>query len=128
MAANRPNRGPQQSKLDKFARPKETETGKIDSTNDAPKEGADISVPQPSLAEIMLAIQGVQGALEAKMDTMAVDVNLLRADLRQMRDKVSENKVAIVDLQNENAGLKTRVQALEKTTMEHSTKLEDLEG
>ena len=128
MATSRPSRAPHQSKLDKFTRPKEVEGEKRDSISERKTEVTENATPQPSLAEIMAAIQGVQGALEAKIDTMAVDVNLLRTDLRNIREKVVGSEVAITDLQKENIELKTRVRALEKTSKEHSVKLEDLEG
>ncbi|KAJ1124906.1 hypothetical protein NDU88_003353 [Pleurodeles waltl] len=51
-------------------------------------------------AEILAAIQGSKVALEGKIETVAVEVNLLRADLRKVSDKVAEG--SIMELQTES--------------------------
>ncbi|KAJ1207086.1 hypothetical protein NDU88_002478 [Pleurodeles waltl] len=48
------------------------------------------SAGEPSRAELLAAIQGSRVALEGKIETFAVEVNLLRADLRKVSDKLEE--------------------------------------
>ncbi|KAJ1207952.1 hypothetical protein NDU88_003342 [Pleurodeles waltl] len=54
-----------------------------------------------SQAEILAAIQGSRVALEGKIETVAVEVNLLRADLRKVSDKVRVAEFTIMELQME---------------------------
>ncbi|KAJ1126245.1 hypothetical protein NDU88_004653 [Pleurodeles waltl] len=67
--------------------------------------GDDMRVPanpeEPSRVELLGAIQGSRVALEGKIETAAVEVNLLRADLRKVSDKVKVMEGSIVELQME---------------------------
>ncbi|KAJ1171410.1 hypothetical protein NDU88_003272 [Pleurodeles waltl] len=45
---------------------------------------------EPSRVELLAAIQGSRVALEGKIEMVAVEVNLLRADLRKVSEKVKE--------------------------------------
>ncbi|KAJ1123013.1 hypothetical protein NDU88_001486 [Pleurodeles waltl] len=56
---------------------------------------------EPTRAELLAAIQGARVALDGKIETVAVEVNLLRADLRKVSDKVKVAEGSIVDLQTE---------------------------
>ncbi|KAJ1110345.1 hypothetical protein NDU88_007698 [Pleurodeles waltl] len=68
---------------------------------------------EPSRAELLAAIQGSRVALEGKIETMAVEVNLLRADLWKVSDKVKVAEGSIVELQTEVGALwKQMVQAI----------------
>ncbi|KAJ1144411.1 hypothetical protein NDU88_010710 [Pleurodeles waltl] len=58
---------------------------------------------EPSRAEILVAIQGSRVALESKIETVAVEVNLVRVDPRKVSDKVKVAKGSIVELQTEAA-------------------------
>ncbi|KAJ1130474.1 hypothetical protein NDU88_008826 [Pleurodeles waltl] len=58
-----------------------------------------LPVEEPSRADILSAIQGSRVALEGKIET--VEVNLLRADLRKVSDKVKVAEGSIVELQAE---------------------------
>ncbi|KAJ1098839.1 hypothetical protein NDU88_003946 [Pleurodeles waltl] len=59
------------------------------------------SAGEPSQAELLAAIQGSRVALEGKIETVAVEVNLLRADLQKVSDKVKAAAGSIVELQSE---------------------------
>ncbi|KAJ1105913.1 hypothetical protein NDU88_003316 [Pleurodeles waltl] len=64
-----------------------------------------------SQAEILAAIQGSRVALEGNIETVAVKMNLLRADLRKVSDKVKVAKGSIVELQAEVETLRGTGQA-----------------
>ncbi|KAJ1082187.1 hypothetical protein NDU88_002355 [Pleurodeles waltl] len=55
----------------------------------------------PSCVELLAAIQGSRVALEGKIETVAVEVNLLRADLLKVSDKVKVAEGSIMELQTE---------------------------
>ena len=76
----------------------------------------------------MVAIQGVKGTLEVKIDSISSEVTLLRTDLCNMNDKVKENKREIKILKNDTTSLKKQIQKLQVGTSEMAAKLEDLEG
>ncbi|KAJ1208285.1 hypothetical protein NDU88_003671 [Pleurodeles waltl] len=59
-----------------------------------------LSAGEPSQMELLAAIQGSRVALEGKMETVAVEVNLLRADLRKVSDKVKVAEGSIAELQS----------------------------
>ncbi|KAJ1171573.1 hypothetical protein NDU88_003434 [Pleurodeles waltl] len=88
------------------------------------EEGQSGTMPaeEPSRAKILAAIQGSRVALEGKIETLAVEVNLLRADLRKVSDKVKVAEGSIVELQMEvGAQANSTVGRLE-------ARLEDAEG
>ncbi|KAJ1132065.1 hypothetical protein NDU88_010395 [Pleurodeles waltl] len=60
---------------------------------------------EPPQAKILAAIQGSRVALVGKIETVAVEVNLLRADLRKVSDKVKVAEGSIVELQTEVGAL-----------------------
>ncbi|KAJ1093560.1 hypothetical protein NDU88_006660 [Pleurodeles waltl] len=57
-------------------------------------------VDKPSLSAIMAAIQDLCGSLEPKLDTVTVDVNLLRTDLKKVTEKVTNAETDIARLQS----------------------------
>ncbi|KAJ1184807.1 hypothetical protein NDU88_001609 [Pleurodeles waltl] len=79
-------------------------------------------------AEILMAIQGSRVALEGKIETVAVEVNLLRADLQKVSDKVKVAEGSIVELQTEVGAL--RIQMVQANSMARrlEARLEDAEG
>ncbi|KAJ1129270.1 hypothetical protein NDU88_007641 [Pleurodeles waltl] len=71
--------------------------------------GAPLSAGKPSQAEPLAAIQGSYVALEGKIETVAVEVNLLRADLWKVSDKVKVVEGSIAELQSEVGTLRSQV-------------------
>ncbi|KAJ1206324.1 hypothetical protein NDU88_001731 [Pleurodeles waltl] len=71
------------------------------------ENGDNMRVPanpeEPSRAELLAAIQGSRVALEGKIETVAVEVNLLRAELWKVSDKVKVAEGSIVELQTESS-------------------------
>ncbi|KAJ1091869.1 hypothetical protein NDU88_004983 [Pleurodeles waltl] len=49
--------------------------------------GSDAPGVKPTRAELLAAIQGSREALEGKIESAAIEVNLLRADLQKVSDK-----------------------------------------
>ncbi|KAJ1207860.1 hypothetical protein NDU88_003250 [Pleurodeles waltl] len=122
------NRGPQATQtngLDKYTVQLAT-TGSVrtvpDPTGGSPGSG------DPSLREIMDAIQTLRNNIELKIDVVALDVILLRADLRKVTDKVTAAEGQINGLQAVNQQLEKQVQDLKKKQTEMEAKLEGREG
>ncbi|KAJ1109385.1 hypothetical protein NDU88_006746 [Pleurodeles waltl] len=75
-------------------------------------------VEEPSGAELLAAIQGSCVVLQGKIEAVAVEVNLLRMDLRKVSDKVKVAEGSIVDLQAEGiSGANGRVEIQQDGTM-----------
>ena len=113
MTGGRTGRVAQQTKLDKYTRPKTP-------APDPPTEAAEGHTGpdhggsgEPSLTDIMSAIRGIQETLEHKMDSISIEVNLLRADFGKMKDRARENQGAVASLQTENKELKRQLQELQ---------------
>ncbi|KAJ1125397.1 hypothetical protein NDU88_003829 [Pleurodeles waltl] len=71
---------------------------------------------------------GARVALEGKVSTVAVEVNLLRADLRKVSDKVKVAERSIVDLQTEVYTLRKQMAQVNTTVGTLEARLEDSEG
>ena len=128
MTGGRTGRGPQQTKLDKFTRQKDTLSGSLPDAHESQQSLADTAAVEPSLADIMTAIQGIQVTLEGKMDSISTEVNLLRADFGKMKERIKDNQGAVTMLQSENKDLKSQVMELQKTTDKIVDKLDEYEG
>ena len=113
-------------KLDKFTRPKEADKGSLPSVQDDQQSLA--SATEPSLTDIMAAIQGIQVTLEGKMDAISTEVTLLRADFGKMKERIKDNQGAVSTLQSENKELKSQMRELMKTTDKIVDKLDEYEG
>ncbi|KAJ1106535.1 hypothetical protein NDU88_003936 [Pleurodeles waltl] len=77
------------------------------------EQAAITSAEEQSRTEILAAIQGSRVALEGKIETVALEVNLLWPDLRKVSDKVAAAEGSIVELQTEVA---TRRKQLNRNT------------
>ncbi|KAJ1092772.1 hypothetical protein NDU88_005882 [Pleurodeles waltl] len=77
--------------------------------------GGQATAEEPSHAELLAAIQGARVALEGEIETVAVEVNLLRADLRKVSDKVKVAGGTIVDLQTEVGTLRKQMAQVSST-------------
>ncbi|KAJ1145388.1 hypothetical protein NDU88_011675 [Pleurodeles waltl] len=87
-----------------------------------------MNTEEPSQAEILAAIQGSRVALEAKIETVEVEVNLLRADLRKVSDKFKVAEVSIVELQTEVGSLRKQMVQATSTVGRLEARLEDAGG
>ena len=99
-------------------------------TGDAQDESGAQSATQtePTLNDLMIAIQSIKSTLETKMDAMAIDLNLLRTDLGKTRDKANEVEKQVQEVTKEAVSSKQRIARLEQVTFTMAKKLEDLEG
>ncbi|KAJ1114432.1 hypothetical protein NDU88_002669 [Pleurodeles waltl] len=68
-----------------------------------------VTVEEPSRAELLAAIQGSRVALKCKIETVAIEVKLLQADLRKVSDKVKVAERSIVELQMEVDSLRKQM-------------------
>ncbi|KAJ1178206.1 hypothetical protein NDU88_003453 [Pleurodeles waltl] len=69
---------------------------------------------EPSLGAIMAATQDLKGTLEPKLDTVTIDVALLRAYIQKVREKVTTAESHIMHLQSTTERLEYQVQSLMK--------------
>ncbi|KAJ1199842.1 hypothetical protein NDU88_003674 [Pleurodeles waltl] len=83
---------------------------------------------EPTHAELLASIHGARVALEGKIETVAVKVNLLRADLRKVSDKVKVVEGSIVDLQTKVGTLRKQMAQITSTVGTLEDHLEDSEG
>ncbi|KAJ1139691.1 hypothetical protein NDU88_006058 [Pleurodeles waltl] len=63
--------------------------------------GMPLNTEEPSCAKLLVAIQSSWVALGGKIETVVVEVNLLRVDLRKVSDKVRVAEGSIAELQTE---------------------------
>ncbi|KAJ1114864.1 hypothetical protein NDU88_003094 [Pleurodeles waltl] len=63
--------------------------------------GPQATAEEPSHVKLLAAIQGARVALEEKIETVAVGLNLLRTDLHKVSDNIKVAEGSIVDLQTE---------------------------
>ncbi|KAJ1216375.1 hypothetical protein NDU88_003977 [Pleurodeles waltl] len=87
-----------------------------------------LPVEEPLRTEILAAIQGSRVALEGKIEMVAVEVNLLRADLRKISDKVKVAEGSIVELQAELGTLRKQMAQAGSTVGRLEARLENAEG
>ncbi|KAJ1099546.1 hypothetical protein NDU88_004647 [Pleurodeles waltl] len=94
--------------------------------------GDGVSTPvnpeEPSRAELLAAIQGSRVTLEGKIEMVAVEVNLLRADHRKVSDKVKVAEGSIVELQTEVGVLRKQMVQANTAVGRMEARLEDVEG
>ncbi|KAJ1195792.1 hypothetical protein NDU88_005060 [Pleurodeles waltl] len=78
--------------------------------------------------EILEVMQGTRVALEAKMDTMAMDINHLRLDLRKVAVRVMSTEGEIDELQNKICTLQATIETLQSEATRMAILVEDAEG
>ena len=128
MTGGRTGRAAQQTKLDKYTKPKKNLVDppmEVAVSQTGPGQGVS---GDPSLADIMTAIRGIQETLEIKMDSISTEVNLLRADFGRMKDRVKDNQGVVASLQSENKDLRRQVQELQRTSDRVAEKMDYIEG
>ncbi|KAJ1135660.1 hypothetical protein NDU88_002098 [Pleurodeles waltl] len=76
----------------------------------------------------MNAIQGLRSALEQQIETVSIDLNLLRADLRKVSEKVNTAETTIGSLQGGMTSLKKQMTAVRTEVDELGRRAEDEEA
>ncbi|KAJ1209440.1 hypothetical protein NDU88_004818 [Pleurodeles waltl] len=89
---------------------------------------APATMGEPTRAELLAAVHGARVALEGKIETLAVEVNLLQADLCKVSDKVKVADGTIVDLQTEVGTLRKQMAQVTSIVGTLEGQLEDAEG
>ncbi|KAJ1119833.1 hypothetical protein NDU88_008018 [Pleurodeles waltl] len=83
---------------------------------------------EPTLTDIMMAIQGVKDTYESEVNTVTMEVNLMRADLKKVTEKLTVGESQILGLQSVTKHLEDQVKKLTKQTTVLTARLEDQEG
>ncbi|KAJ1154163.1 hypothetical protein NDU88_006917 [Pleurodeles waltl] len=81
-----------------------------------PREAADTvgDTESPSLGDIMQAITSSRESLEHKIDTLALDLGLLREDQRRLAERVAMTEKTVSEIRPQMKLTVDRVAALEK--------------
>ncbi|KAJ1201020.1 hypothetical protein NDU88_004836 [Pleurodeles waltl] len=95
------------------------------STHWAIKMGHD---EEPTRAELLADIRSSREALEGKIKSVAIKVNLLHTDLRKVSDKVGLVEGSISELQMEVSVLRKQVAAATSKYGALEARMEDAEG
>ncbi|KAJ1207863.1 hypothetical protein NDU88_003253 [Pleurodeles waltl] len=83
---------------------------------------------EPLRAELLAAIQGSTVALKGRIETVAMEVNLLWVDLRKVSEKVKVAEGSIVEMQTEVGSLRKQTVQINSTVGRLEARLEDAEG
>ncbi|KAJ1192676.1 hypothetical protein NDU88_001982 [Pleurodeles waltl] len=83
---------------------------------------------EPKRAELLAAVRGTRVAVEGKIEIVAVEVNLLRADLCKVLEKVKVAEGSIWDLQTEVDTFHKQIAQVTSTIGTLGAQLEDSEG
>lgn len=82
---------------------------------------------EPTPLKIMAAIKDVKDSLEPKIDSVSVEVTLIRADLSRLNE-VATAETDIGELQTTTKRLEEQVRSLTQQTSIMEARLEDQEG
>ncbi|KAJ1205666.1 hypothetical protein NDU88_001094 [Pleurodeles waltl] len=83
---------------------------------------------EPTGVQILAAIESSWHAMQTQIEAIAVDVNLLRADLRVVAERSVATEKQVTCLQSDMDTLKASVGILEAKTYKLETRVEDAEG
>ena len=128
MTKNRMQKGALCNTITQYTTPKQSAQRITRQTNPSPQGRSPPDQPDPSLADIMEAIKGSREALEAQVAGVSVEVNLLRADLRKVSDKVTSAEGNITALQTEVKDLRNQVRDLNAVTGTLMNRADEAEG
>ncbi|KAJ1108296.1 hypothetical protein NDU88_005672 [Pleurodeles waltl] len=116
------NNGTQQTQMDQY--PAQSSVASLQKDPPGPSEkGA-----EPTGAQILAAIESSRHAMQTHIATIAVDVNLLRDDLRVVAERLVATEKQVTCLQSEMHMQKTSVAILEAKTHKLEARVEDAKG
>ncbi|KAJ1132212.1 hypothetical protein NDU88_010539 [Pleurodeles waltl] len=90
--------------------------------------GTLLNTAEPLQVELRAAIQGSRVALEGKIETVAVEVNLLRAELQKVSNKLKVSEGSIAELQSEVGTLRKQMLQATSAVERLEAQLEDAKG
>ncbi|KAJ1141307.1 hypothetical protein NDU88_007640 [Pleurodeles waltl] len=100
----------------------ETETASPD-----PEPDSKTTMSEPTLKEIMPAIQIIEGPLEPKTDSIEVKMSLLRADVNKVNERVKDIESKLTEIRGSTDTLEQQADYLQQDNALIQTKLEDME-
>ncbi|KAJ1122584.1 hypothetical protein NDU88_001070 [Pleurodeles waltl] len=86
------------------------------------------TVEDLSLSDLLNAIEGSRSDMVAKIDSVAIEVNLLRTNIRKVVERVTTTEGHVENLQPEVAGVRDTVSSLQKLTFRLEEHIEDAKG
>lgn len=89
--------------------------------------GAQKKETEPSLKQIMAAIQACQSTLTEHIDGLRVDLSFLKQDMQSVKERTTEAEQRISDLEDVVRPLEGSVQSAQKDLAAHTDKLGDME-
>ncbi|KAJ1154854.1 hypothetical protein NDU88_007597 [Pleurodeles waltl] len=107
MGKDKAGKGTQQTRMDQYTA--QTLGGTLPQEPPGPLNKAS----EPTDVQIMAAIEASGQAVKSQIAAMAVDVNLLRADLRVVAERSVATEQQVTSMQTDIETLKTSVAALE---------------
>lgn len=90
---------------------------------EAPKTQTD-----PSNQDLLDAITSIRTSLESRIDTVAIEVTLIRENMKKITDRMSAVEHTTTDLSEETSQLKQQITQLRSTQEAMSQQLDDYEG
>ena len=121
MGKDKPNANPQQPKMDRF-------TTTVPRRQASPDASAEKNPDSDKLAEILAAIQTSRQALEGQIGGVQAEVSLIRQDLRNVVDRVTETEGRVSELEDTVKDLKSNLQRVTAVAGRLEFRAEDAEN
>ncbi|KAJ1181713.1 hypothetical protein NDU88_006915 [Pleurodeles waltl] len=121
MGKNRSKKGAQQTRMDQYTAQRAGES--LQKASRPTDKGG-----KPTGAQILAAIEASGQVVQKQIATMTVDVNLLRADLWVMAERLVATEQQVTCIQTDTDMLKATVAILEAKTRKLEGQAEDAEG
>ena len=128
MAGGKTVKNSHQTKLDKYARPKETGTEESYGAQQESPGQTNVPIETPTLQDIMTAIKDVKHVLENKIDSTAIEVTLIRTNLHKITDRVKATEESVLTLTSTTDRLGKHVKQLQTKMDQMAAQLDDHEG
>ncbi|KAJ1152155.1 hypothetical protein NDU88_004932 [Pleurodeles waltl] len=122
MGKDRTNKGMQQTQMDQYTA--QSSGANLQKDPPGPLEKG----VEPTGVQILGAIESLRHAMQTQIAAIAVDVNLLRADLRVVAERSVATEKQVTCLQSDIDTLKTSVIILQAKTDKLEARVKDVEG
>lgn len=121
MTTNRGHRSTTQTKLDKFGVQKQLPDNTM-------KPEQSKSNSDPSNRDLLEAITAIRTSLEVRIDTVAIDVALIRENMKKITERLGVVETTTKDLTDETTQLREQVKELRTSQETMTLQLDDYEG